>query len=763
MKKREIKLSIKNYSQLFYKYLLSYFFVFMVPFSILSFSWYSTTKNNLDHQLESANENNLWQVQNSITQYLQQLEHLANRISYDSDFSYHMDTTGYSGIEIKSNLLKYKLNSSIVSEIYLIFHRNPHTLYSSSGTYGIQTMLDKYDASSAQVEELLMTNIPLFFMTNDEEPEKNETLRSNEVLFFVPITSGGANYGTVIYALNMNVITTEVSVILENSNGAVLLFDNQNNLVTSADNDNILPDLNKSTLFENIDQDNLRVQGRTYYINYDVNPYDYFRIVSLIYTPLLSSSLSQFLWTFLLGIIIAFILGGVSTYIVAKNQYKPIRKLEKMLSDKELVNERYSYDKHGYNELTLLEEGIKSFLERSEKLVEQTDFQVPYVRRQLLRELLDGRLKDTSKANLLFETINIDLNKENFIVMYIDTKRKQDVLSEYNDNVMESLSVLQEENYVAYATELFNDPTEDPSIVYVINYDLNFKVSHDERKIIQDLLKKIEDAMGSKFVAFVGCSYTEINRINQSYIECLVARDSYIFTKNKHIIYFDDIKNDTKKYGSKPFFSKEQELKFISSLQQGDIEVAMESLDTMFRDIEEASQGPNTTKIRLSYLIYIILRIGDESGVEEIDSIFNEVNNFKLTENLKAYLYQIVREICKFINLEKDKKRNALRIQIFEYIETNFDSHEISLDSIANIFGFSVSYLSRFIKEEKGRNFSSYIQELRIKKIKKELSDTNYLIKDIIQNAGYYDVPNFTRKFKEIEGITPSQFRKKSR
>lgn len=763
MKKKGIKHSIKNYSQLFYKYLLSYFFVFMLPFSILSFSWYSTTKNNLDHQLESANENNLWQVQNSITQHLQQLEHLANRITYDSDFSSHMDATGYSGIEIKSNLLKYKLNSSIVSEIYLTFHKNPHFLYSASGTYGIQTLLDKYDANDAKVEELLMTNIPLLFMTNDEETQTNETLRSNEVLFFVPITSGGASYGTVIYALDMNVIRTEISVILENSNGAVLLVDNQNNLMTSVDNDNILPELNKSTLFENADQNSLRVKGRTYYVNYDENPYGYFQILSLIYTPLLSSSLSQFLWTFFLGIVIAFILGAISTYIVANKQYKSIKKLEKMLSDKELVNERYSYDKQAYNELTILEEGIKNFLERSKKLVEQTDFQVPYVRRQLLRELLDGKLKDTSKANVLFETINMDLNKENFIVMYIDTKRKQDVLSEYNDNVMESLSVLQAENYVAYATELFNDPTKDPSIVYVINYDSNFKPSFDERNIIEDILQKIEIAMDSKFVSFVGSSYTGINRINQSYIESLVARDSYIFTKNKYVIYFDDIKNNTKKQGSKPFFSKEQELKFISSLQQGDMEVAIESLDAMLRDIEETDQGPNNSKIRLSYLIYMILRIGDENGMEEIGSMLNEINNFKLTENLKVYLYQVVREICKFINLEKDKKRNALRSQIFEYIESNFDSHEISLDSMANIFGFSVSYLSTFIKEEKGMTFSKYIQDLRIGKIKRELIDTNYLIKDIIQNAGYYDVPNFTRKFKEIEGITPSQFRKKSR
>ena len=36
---------------------------------------------------------------------------------------------------------------------------------------------------------------------------------------------------------------------------------------------------------------------------------------------------------------------------------------------------------------------------------------------------------------------------------------------------------------------------------------------------------------------------------------------------------------------------------------------------------------------------------------------------------------------------------------------------------------------------------------------------TDSTIRDLVLQVGYNDVPNFLRKFKSIEGVTPSQYR----
>nr|WP_302470595.1 AraC family transcriptional regulator [Vagococcus proximus] len=78
---------------------------------------------------------------------------------------------------------------------------------------------------------------------------------------------------------------------------------------------------------------------------------------------------------------------------------------------------------------------------------------------------------------------------------------------------------------------------------------------------------------------------------------------------------------------------------------------------------------------------------------------------------------------------------------------------------MALIFNFSISYLSRFVKEQTGVTFSRYVQELRLEEIKRRLVETDDTIKEIVVQTGYYDVSNYTRKFKSIVGVTPGQYR----
>jgi two-component system response regulator YesN len=103
-----------------------------------------------------------------------------------------------------------------------------------------------------------------------------------------------------------------------------------------------------------------------------------------------------------------------------------------------------------------------------------------------------------------------------------------------------------------------------------------------------------------------------------------------------------------------------------------------------------------------------------------------------------------------------------LRGSVKKYIEEHY-SGDISLESVAKEFKFHPNYLCKLFKDEIGVNFIDYITELRIEKSKELLADIRYTVYDVARKVGYNDAKYFTKVFKKVAGITPSEYMGKVR
>ena len=69
--------------------------------------------------------------------------------------------------------------------------------------------------------------------------------------------------------------------------------------------------------------------------------------------------------------------------------------------------------------------------------------------------------------------------------------------------------------------------------------------------------------------------------------------------------------------------------------------------------------------------------------------------------------------------------------------------------------------LNRKINAVTGENISKYILQVRMLRAKQLLdSNKDYTIAEIAYKCGYEENSNFTRAFKMLYGITPTQYRK---
>ena len=90
-------------------------------------------------------------------------------------------------------------------------------------------------------------------------------------------------------------------------------------------------------------------------------------------------------------------------------------------------------------------------------------------------------------------------------------------------------------------------------------------------------------------------------------------------------------------------------------------------------------------------------------------------------------------------------------------------SKQYTLEYLSKQYNISVSSLSHRFKRSTGTSVMEYLLYCRIALSKNYLMQSDLNIGQIVEKCGFSDSSNFSRSFKKINGITPSEFRKKHR
>lgn len=127
-------------------------------------------------------------------------------------------------------------------------------------------------------------------------------------------------------------------------------------------------------------------------------------------------------------------------------------------------------------------------------------------------------------------------------------------------------------------------------------------------------------------------------------------------------------------------------------------------------------------------------------------------------------LYLLVTEFMKTEENQGNirQKRNLDKLsQITSYMKKNYDQN-ITLESVANTFGFSPTYLSRMFRKYADISYKAYLLDLRTEYGYREMMNTDHNLDEVALNNGFPNSRAFAKAFSKKYGCLPSQYRKRN-
>lgn len=96
--------------------------------------------------------------------------------------------------------------------------------------------------------------------------------------------------------------------------------------------------------------------------------------------------------------------------------------------------------------------------------------------------------------------------------------------------------------------------------------------------------------------------------------------------------------------------------------------------------------------------------------------------------------------------------------KVVDYIHKNTDKN-LTVKELADIAGFSQFHFHRIFSAHSGEALSSFIKRIRLEKSASQLVYTNVNITEIAIASGYETPSAYTKAFKQLFGINPSEYK----
>ena len=131
---------------------------------------------------------------------------------------------------------------------------------------------------------------------------------------------------------------------------------------------------------------------------------------------------------------------------------------------------------------------------------------------------------------------------------------------------------------------------------------------------------------------------------------------------------------------------------------------------------------------------------------------------------VRAYLQLLLACIWPTLAVEPSSDRQAedMLFQVIQYMLEHY-RQPLQAKDVAAQLGVSTSYLARIFSRRLHMSFNDYINRLRVQAAQDLLRSTDRPVTEVMLEVGFESQSTFNRVFRDIQGITPREYRQQTR
>ncbi|MFD0868285.1 helix-turn-helix domain-containing protein [Paenibacillus residui] len=412
-----------------------------------------------------------------------------------------------------------------------------------------------------------------------------------------------------------------------------------------------------------------------------------------------------------------------------------------------------------------LEISLLRLTRTNQELRQKLEEQLPYVEQNVLLQLLSGQIgdKEFKRQAARYGLTALD---PRFVLLVIQADIRE-MLEKYSNSdsplIMYAVRKMAEEICEQRGPCLSIVPKHG-QVVLVINVNRKEAETAHYKALGDTIRENIKQFLRITVTVSVSDPYQGYKHMAEAYSQALALLDYRLFVgKDSTIIRSEVPSADKRPYA----ILQEMVRSVVFDVSQADFTSAESKIEDIFRELSVSFRHTNAVMGLVSYLIGELHRLILEMGysIEEVfeTDLYQELHQMTSLHNMKTWLTTSVIGAMKdkLAALNRDERQTTIS-QVVQYILENYQT-DLSLQQVAEQFELSPSQLSKWFKEEKNVNFSTFLIEIRIEQAKEWLIHTDLPIKEIAERLRYTTVHNFTRIFKKMTGTPPGQFRNQYR